>query len=125
MFSLSGRLKPLIVRQRTPPEFEEITDTKNGGVFTGDKYRCGIRCRGSFGCGLRQQAAGSKAPLTAADYEAARLAMQTFKRDGGGPRGIVPARLTVSPVNEAAARAILLKELISGGESNPNCRAAE
>jgi phage major head subunit gpT-like protein len=90
-----------------------------------DKYMYGIRYRGSFGYGLWQQAIGSKAPLTAANYEAARLAMQTLKRDGGDPLGIVPTHLIVGPTNEAAARAILSKELINGGESNPNYHTAE
>ena len=125
LLSLSGSLKPFIAQQRSLPEFDEITDTKNDTVFMKDKYMYGIRYRGSFGYGLWQQAVGSKAPLTAANYEAARLAMQTLKRDGGDPLGIVPTHLIVGPTNEAAARAILSKELINGGESNPNYHTAE
>jgi phage major head subunit gpT-like protein len=125
LLSLSGSLKPFIAQQRSQPEFEEITDTKNDRVFMQDKYLYGIRYRGSFGYGLWQQAVGSKAPLTAANYEAARLAMQSLKRDGGDPLGIVPTHLVVGPANEAAARAILSRELINGGESNPNYHTAE
>jgi phage major head subunit gpT-like protein len=125
LLSLSGSLKPLIVQQRTQPEFEEITDTKNDRVFMQDKYMYGIRYRGSFGYGLWQQAVGSKAALTVANYEAARLAMRTFTRDGGDPLGIVPTHLIVGPTNEAAARAILSRELINGGDSNPNYHTAE
>ncbi|MDR1252386.1 MAG: Mu-like prophage major head subunit gpT family protein [Treponema sp.] len=125
LLSLSGSLKPFIVQQRTQPEFEEITDTKNDKVFMQDKYLYGIRYRGSWGYGLWQQAVASKAALTAANYEAARLAMQTFKRDGGDPLGIVPTHLIVGPTNEAAARAILSRELIGGGDSNPNYHTAE
>jgi phage major head subunit gpT-like protein len=125
LLSLSGSLKPFIVQQRTQPEFEEITDTKNDRVLMQDKYIYGIRYRGSWGYGLWQQAVGSRAALTAANYEAARLAMQTFKRDGGDSLGIVPTHLIVSPTNEAAARSILARELINGGESNPNYHTAE
>jgi phage major head subunit gpT-like protein len=125
LLSLSGSLKPFIVQQRTQPEFEEITDPKSDRTFMQDKYLYGIRYRGSWGYGLWQQAVGSKAALNAASYEAARLAMQTFKRDGGDPLGIVPTHLIVSPTNEAAARAILARELINGGESNPNYHTAE
>lgn len=125
LLSLSGSLKPLIVQQRTQPEFEEITDTKNDRVFMQDKYLHGIRYRGSFGYGLWQQAVGSKAALSAANYEAARLKMRTWKRDGGDPLGIVPTHLIVGPANEAAARAILTREFITGGESNPNYHTAE
>lgn len=125
LLSLAGSLKPFIVQQRTQPEFEEITDTKNDRVFMQDKYLYGIRYRGSWGYGLWQQAIASKTALTAESYEAARLAMQTFKRDGGDPLGIIPTHLIVSPTNEAAARAILARELINGGESNPNYHTAE
>jgi phage major head subunit gpT-like protein len=68
---------------------------------------------------------GSKADLTADNYEKARLAMQTFKRDGGDPLGLTPTHLIVSPANEAAARKILAREFIDGGDSNPNYHTAE
>jgi phage major head subunit gpT-like protein len=90
-----------------------------------DKYVYGIRYRGSWGYGLWQQAVGSRAALSAANYEAARLALQTFKRDGGDPLGITPTHLIVGPANEAAARAILTRELINGGDSNPHYHTAE
>ncbi|MDR0387267.1 MAG: Mu-like prophage major head subunit gpT family protein [Treponema sp.] len=125
LLSLSGTLKPFIIQQRLQPEFEEITDIKNEKVFMQDKYLYGIRYRGSWGYGLWQQAVGSKAALTAANYEAARFAMQTFKRDGGDPLGIEPTHLIVDPTNESAARAILSRELINGDESNPNYHTAE
>jgi phage major head subunit gpT-like protein len=125
LLSLGGSLKPFIVQQRTQPEFEEITDTKNDKVFMQDKYLYGIRYRGSWGYGLWQQAVGSRAALSAANYEAARLAMQAFTRDGGDPLGIVPTHLIVGPSNEAAARAILAREFIGGGDSNPNYHTAE
>jgi phage major head subunit gpT-like protein len=51
--------------------------------------------------------------------------MRTVKRDGGDPMGIMPTHLVVDPTNEAAARAILEKELINGGDSNANFHTAE
>jgi len=125
LLCLSGSLKPFIVQQRTQPEFDHITSTDNDQVFMQDKYLYGIRYRGSWGYGLWQQAVGSKAALTAANYEQARLTMQTFQRDGGDPLGIEPTHLIVDPTNEAAARAILNRELINGGESNPNFQTAK
>ena len=125
LLSLRGSLKPLILQQRSAPEFEEITDTRNDTVFMKDLYLYGIRYRGNFGYGLWQQAVASKAKLTAANYEAARLRMRTFKRDGGSPMGIVPTHLVVDPTNEAAARAILETQFIGGGNSNPNFHTAE
>jgi phage major head subunit gpT-like protein len=107
LLSLAGSLKPLILRQRTNPEFAEITDANNSIVFIKDQYLYGVRYRGSFGYGLWQQAVASKTALTAANFEAARFRMRTFKRDGGEPMGIVPTHLVVDPTNESAARAAI------------------
>jgi phage major head subunit gpT-like protein len=124
LLSLAGSLKPLIIQQRTTPEFENIVDTKNDTVFIKDQYLYGIRYRGSFGYGFWQQALASKEALTAANYEAARLMMRQFKRDGGDPLGIVPTHLVVSADNESAARKILEAQLIDGGDSNINFHTA-
>jgi phage major head subunit gpT-like protein len=51
--------------------------------------------------------------------------MQTLKRDGGDPMGIVPTHLVVDPTNESAARGILEKEYLANGESNTNYHTAE
>jgi phage major head subunit gpT-like protein len=125
LLSLSGSLKPLIIQQRTLPEFEHITDTGNTTVFIKDQYLYGIRYRGSFGYGFWQQAVASKEDLTVANYEAARLMMRQFKRDGGDPLGIVPTHLVVAAANEKAARKILEAQLIDGGDSNTNYHTAE
>ena len=125
LVSLDGVLKPFILQQRIAPELDQITDTKNDTVFMKDQYLYGIRYRGNFGYGFWQQAVASKENLTAANYQAARLAMQQFKRDGGDPLGINPTHLVVDPTNEAAARAILEKQYLSGGESNQNFGTAK
>jgi phage major head subunit gpT-like protein len=124
LLSLSGVLKPFILQQRTAPELDEITDVKNDSVFIKDQYLYGIRYRGNFGYGFWQQAVASKTDLTAANYEAARLRMQTFKRDGGDPLGVIPTHLVVDPANEAAARKLLEMQFDSGGASNPNYHTA-
>ncbi|MDR2942791.1 MAG: Mu-like prophage major head subunit gpT family protein [Treponema sp.] len=125
LLSLDGVLKPFILQERSAPEMDEITDIKNEYVFMKDKYLFGVRYRGNFGYGFWQQAVASKEELTAANYEAARLKMQTFKRDGGDPMGIRPTHLVVDPTNESKARAILETQLIGGGNSNPNFHTAE
>jgi len=125
LLSLSGSLKPLIIQERTTPEFEHITDPHNDTVFIKDQYIYGIRYRGSFGYGFWQQAVASKEALTPANYEAARLMMRQFKRDGGDPLGIVPTHLVVNADNESAARKILEAQLIDGGDSNINYHTAE
>jgi phage major head subunit gpT-like protein len=124
LLSLSGVLKPFIMQQRLAPEMTEITDPKNETVFMKDKYLFGVRWRGNFGYGFWQQAVASKEALTSANYQAARLAIQTVKRDGGEPMGIAPTHLVVDPTNEAAARQILEAQLI-GGNSNLDYHTAE
>ena len=124
LLSLNGTLKPFILQQRTTPEMEDIQDTKNDHVFMKDEYLYGIRWRGNFGYGFWQQAIASKETLNATNYEAARLMMQQFKRDGGDPLGAVPTHLVVDPTNEAAARKLLETQTINGGESNPNYHTA-
>ena len=125
LLALNGVLKPFILQQRSTPELDEITDTKNDTVFMKDQYLYGIRYRGNFGYGFWQQAVASKESLNAANYEAARLIMRSFKRDGGDPLGIVPTHLVVGPSQEAAARALLETQFIGGGNSNPNYHTAQ
>jgi hypothetical protein len=125
LLSLAGPLRPFILQQRSAPELDEITDPKNDAVFMRDVYLYGIRCRGNFGYGLWQQAAASRQDLTPENYEAARLAMRSFRRDGGAPLGIIPTHLVVDPSNEAAGRALLEMQFIPGGGSNPNYHTAE
>ena len=124
LLNLSGVLKPFLSQKRAGPEFDEITDPKNDTVFMKDKYLYGIRYRGNFGYGFWQQAVASKTELTAANYEAARLAMRTAKRDGLLPMGIKPTHLVVDPTNESAARALLETERLANGASNPNFHTA-
>jgi phage major head subunit gpT-like protein len=124
LLSLKGVLKPFIAQHRMGPEFDALTDPKTDSVFMKDRYLYGIHYRGNFGYSFWQLAIGSKTALTASNYEAARLAMRRFKRDGGDPMGITPTHLVVSPGNESAARAILEKEYLAGGESNSNYHTA-
>lgn len=124
LLNLSGILKPFLLQQRLPPQFDEITDTKNDTVFMKDAYLFGVRWRGNFGYGFWQQAIMSKEPLTADNYQAARKQMQAMKRDGGDPMGIVPTHLVVNIQNESQARHIVEAQLV-GGNSNIYYKTAE
>ncbi|WP_299910044.1 Mu-like prophage major head subunit gpT family protein [uncultured Paracoccus sp.] len=68
--------------------------------------------------GLWQFAFGSKQPLTAENYEAARVAMQAMRYDGGRIMGVVPNMLVVPPAHEAAARELLTADELTGGGTN-------
>lgn len=118
LLALDRPLKPFIMQERFAPEFDEIKDTKNDTVFIKDQYLYGIRYRGNWGYGLWQQAVASKEALTPENFGKAFGMMEAFKRDGGDPLGLRPSHLVVDSSNRAAAEAILLKQNLTGGESN-------
>lgn len=60
-----------------------------------------------------------KAPLTSANYKAARKAMMGFRGDNNQLLGIMPDLVVVPPALEEEARILLNSERINGGDSNP------
>ncbi|MDJ0827766.1 MAG: Mu-like prophage major head subunit gpT family protein [Rhodobacter sp.] len=119
-------LKPFIFQERTKPELTEKTDPKTSDdVFDTDQFKYGIRYRCNAGFGFWQMAYGSKEPLTAASFEAARQAMRLFKADGGRPLGIKPNLCLVHPNLESAAEKLFKKAFIDGGDSNEHFNAVE
>ena len=83
-----------------------------------DKYLYGIRARVNAGFGLWQMAYASKAPLTAANYEAARVIMQKHTFDKERSLGIRPTALVVPPALEGAGMRLLNTETGTGGATN-------
>lgn len=63
--------------------------------------------------------------LTATNYEAARLKLQTQADGKGRAYGYLANTLIVGPASESKARAIIEKEMLSGGESNTNYGTAK
>jgi phage major head subunit gpT-like protein len=63
--------------------------------------------------------------LNASNYEAARLKVNTQRDAKGRSYGYLADTLIVGPTNESAARAIIEKEYLSGGESNTNYHTAK
>lgn len=119
-------VKPLIKQVRR--EFGEIVardKVTDDNVFDLNEFRYGVDARMNFGFGLWQMAWGSKQVLSAANYEIARTAMQSFRSDHGRPLGIAPNLLVVPPSLEGAGRALVQSQLINGGESNKWAGTAE
>ncbi|MDR0717525.1 MAG: Mu-like prophage major head subunit gpT family protein, partial [Azoarcus sp.] len=83
-----------------------------------DTYLYGAHARSAVAFGFHQLAFGSQAALTADNFNAARIALQTQYRPDGSALAIRPTHLIVGPSNEAAARKLLNAELINGGETN-------
>ncbi len=112
-------VKPLIFQEREPYEFTTMTQSDNPHVFLHDQFVYGVRARLNAGYGLWQLCWGSKQPLNAANYAAARAAMMNMRADGGSFMGVTPNVLVVPPSLENDGRRLLNTEYATGGESNP------
>lgn len=111
---------PIYLQERMAAQFDSVTSTMNGNVFDLDVYSFGGRWRGEAAYGFWQCAFGSKAALTADNFNAAYMAMMKFKGDGGRKLGIVPDTLVVGPDNLAAGEALLKAQQNANGASNTN-----
>lgn len=115
----SRAIRPIIWQEREKYEFQALDDTNSKYVFVNDEYLYGVRARVNAGFGLWQLGFASKAPLTEANYAAARAAMMNFKSDGGRILGVTPTVMVVPPALESAALHLLNTETKDGGGSNP------
>ena len=113
-------LKPLILQMRKEPQFVKKDKPEDDNVFNRDELIYGVDDRKNVGFGFWQMAYGSKADLTAANFEAVYDAMGVFKGDHGKPLGIKPNLLVVGSSNASKARKIIQAQLINGGDSNIN-----
>ena len=71
-----------------------------------------------MGFGFWQLAFGSKAPLTAENYEAAFEAMTSQRNEEGGVLNVRPTHIVVGPGNRAAAKKLFDTMLSGGGDTN-------
>lgn len=118
LLDVSRPVKPLVFQTRIPYQMQRMDKDSDSEVFLHDHYIYGIRARVNAGFGLWQYAYGSKQPLTAESYEAARIAMQGMRYDGGRIMGVTPNLLVVPPAHEAVARALLTAEELPGVGTN-------
>jgi phage major head subunit gpT-like protein len=113
-------LKPLIFQERTKPELESLTETKDESVFTKDEYRYGIRYRCNAGFSFWQLAFKSTQALTEANFNAAYDGMCALTADGGRPLGIRPTHLVVPTGLRTTAQEIVTVARRADGSDNPN-----
>ncbi len=111
-------LKPILFQMRKAPQFVAMDRVDDDNVFNKREYRYGVDARYNVGFGFWQFAWGSKQPLNATYYSAARAALLGMKGDYGRPLGIMPRLLIVGPTNESAGRKLLNSEYAAGGETN-------
>lgn len=118
LLDTSRVVRPIIYQERRPFHLVRKDDERDDNVFFKKEYIYGIDGRSNAGFGLWQLAWGSKQTLNAANYAAARAAMQKFKGDEGRPLGVKPTVLVVGPANEQAALKLINSATLASGESN-------
>lgn len=114
----SRAIKPIIFQNRRPFELTRMDALTDEVVFNSKQFRYGTDGRCNVGFGFWQLAHGSRQPLNAASYEAARVQLASQKADYGRPLGVQGRLLIVPPALEGAARKLLNSEYAAGGETN-------
>ena len=118
LLDTSRAIKPLIWQTRTEYKLTTLNNDADDNVFFKDEYIYGVRARVNAGFGLWPLAFGSKAPLNAANYAAARAAMASMKGEAGTPLGITADTLVCGPALEEAALQLLNAERTADDTSN-------
>lgn len=110
-------LKPIIFQNRRPFVFKNMNPTEEYTWFN-NKLAAGVDGRCNVGFSFPQLAIGSKAELTAENYEAACELLGTMKRADGTPLGTRPVTIVVGYKNRAQAKKLFEALLVDGGDSN-------
>ncbi|EKO3778211.1 Mu-like prophage major head subunit gpT family protein [Vibrio cincinnatiensis] len=110
-------LKPIIYQDRRPLVLQFVGATSEYAWFN-NMVAQGVDGRAGFGFSFPQLAIGSKAGLTEANFEAAKVKLASMKKTNGTPLGTMATKLIVGPSNEAAARKIISREFLDNGQSN-------
>ena len=125
LIDTSRVIKPFIFQDREPAKITPKTNLSDDNVLFQDEFIWGAKRRCAAGFGAWQLVHASKAPLTAANYAAARQAMLEMRGHRGRKLNIRPNLLVVSAANEGAAREILLNERDAAGATNKWRNTAE
>lgn len=118
LLDCSRMIKPIIFQRRRDYDIRRMDMRDDEQVFMRDVYRYGVDARVNAGYGLWQLAFASRQPLTAANYEAARVAILTVEADEGRPMGCMPTHLCVPPSLEHEGLELLNAERLANGATN-------
>lgn len=111
-------IKPIIFQDRSKPQITPKTNLTDDNVFFQDEFIWGAKRRCAAGFGAWQLVIGSRQPLTAANYEAARAMMVEARGHRGRKLNLKPKLLVVPGGLEGAAREILMAERDAAGATN-------
>ena len=118
LMDCSRMIKPVIFQRRRDYHMQYMDMPNDEHVFMRDAYRYGVDARVNVGYGLWQLAFGSKQPLTAANYEVARVALMEVQGDEERPMGVMPTHLFVPPALEKEGLELLNAERNAAGATN-------
>ncbi len=118
LLDTSRGMRPFVYQERRKFEFVAKTEPNDDRVFMRNEFLYGASGRCNVGFGLWQLAFGSKLPLTATNYEAARRAMQTLRGDSGRLLGIRPTVLVAPTSLEGDVLQLIKSQFLESGESN-------
>ncbi len=118
LMDVSRAVKPIILQKRKDFEFVSLVNPGDERVFMNKEFVYGADARANTGYGFWQMAWGSKQPLNATNYAAARAAIGGMKGDYGRPLGLRPNLLVVPQALESAGRQLLNSEHGTGGVTN-------
>jgi phage major head subunit gpT-like protein len=110
-------LLPIIFQERRPLKLEFVGATSEYAFFN-NMVAQGVDGRAGFGFSFPQMCVGSKAPLTEANYNAAKVLLANMQSTNGQPLGTEAKVLTVGTANTAAAKKLILTQLVNGGDTN-------
>lgn len=118
-------VKPVIFQKRRDYTFTSLDRDTDENVFMRAEYIYGVEARVNAGFGLWQLAFGSDKSFSAANYAAARAAMQNLKAPNGNPLGVSPKLALVAPAVEEDARKVLVAQNDAAGAGNVWAGTAE
>lgn len=111
-------IKPLIFQDREAPKITSKTNLNDDNVFFQDEFVWGAKRRCAAGFGAWQLIYASRQPLTAANYEAARAAMNGMRGHRGRNLNLRPQLLVVPHTLEGDVRELLVAERNAAGATN-------
>lgn len=110
-------LKPIVYQERRPFVFKNMNPTEEYTWFN-NRYAAGVDGRCAVGFSFPQLAIGSKGELNEANYTEAKKMLGRMQKADGTAMGTRATKLIVGPGNEAAAKKLIARMLIEGGDSN-------
>ncbi len=118
LLDASRPLRPLILGNRTSPEFVAMDEPDSDSIFYRNQADYGVCVRKGVQYGLWQLAYRHEGALDATTFEAAMEAMMSRRSDSGENLGIQGTHVVVPVARWAEARKLFEAGLVGGGDSN-------